>query len=127
MLCIVYLLYYVNKHKKKKNLKNRIVKTYKELCEIVNCHVCNIVKNAKLEWLTKMPAHIGPLVSIIGSTYVSNSRISYTLFLQYVCFKCYSIFGRQNFNFSALREYILAACLGEISVTQNEVFIFVPY
>ena len=27
-------------------LKNRIVGTYKELCEISNCHVCNIVKNA---------------------------------------------------------------------------------
>ena len=27
-------------------LKNRIVGTYKELCEIANCHVCNIVKNA---------------------------------------------------------------------------------
>ena len=46
-------------------LKNRIVGTYKELCEIANCHVCNIVKNAYLECLTKMPAHIGPLISII--------------------------------------------------------------
>ena len=27
-------------------LKNRIVGTYKELCEIANCHVCNIVENA---------------------------------------------------------------------------------
>ena len=27
-------------------LRNRIVGTYKELCEIANCHVCNIVKNA---------------------------------------------------------------------------------
>ena len=27
-------------------LKNMIVETYKELCEIANCHVCNIVKNA---------------------------------------------------------------------------------
>ena len=27
-------------------LKNMIVGTYKELCETVNCHVCNIVKNA---------------------------------------------------------------------------------
>ena len=26
-------------------LKNRIVGTYKKLCEIANCHVCNIVKN----------------------------------------------------------------------------------
>ena len=46
-------------------LKNRIVGTYKELCEIANCHVCNIVKNAYLECLTKMPAHIGPLIAII--------------------------------------------------------------
>ena len=27
-------------------LKNRIFGTYKKLCEIANCHVCNIVKNA---------------------------------------------------------------------------------
>ena len=27
-------------------LKNKIVGAYKELCEIANCHVCNIVKNA---------------------------------------------------------------------------------
>ena len=27
-------------------LKNMIVGTYKELCEITKCHVCNIVKNA---------------------------------------------------------------------------------
>ena len=27
-------------------LKNRIVGAYKELCEIANYHVCNIVKNA---------------------------------------------------------------------------------
>ena len=27
-------------------LKNLIVGTYKELCEIANCHVCNIVKKA---------------------------------------------------------------------------------
>ena len=27
-------------------LKNIIVRTYKELCEIANCHVCNNVKNA---------------------------------------------------------------------------------
>ena len=27
-------------------LKNMSVGTYKELCEIANCHVCNIVKNA---------------------------------------------------------------------------------
>ena len=26
-------------------LKNWIVGTYKELCKIANCHVCNIVKN----------------------------------------------------------------------------------
>ena len=46
-------------------LKKRIVGTYKELCEIANCHVCNIVKNTKLECLTKLPAHIGPLIAII--------------------------------------------------------------
>ena len=27
-------------------LKNRIAGTNKELCEIANCHVCNIVKDA---------------------------------------------------------------------------------
>ena len=46
-------------------LKDRIVGTYKELCEIANCHVYNIVKNAKLECLTIMSAHIGPLIAII--------------------------------------------------------------
>ena len=46
-------------------LKNRSVGTYKELCEIANCHVGKFVKNALLECLTKMPAHIGPLIAII--------------------------------------------------------------
>ena len=27
------------------HLENLIAGTYKELCEVVNCHVCNVMKN----------------------------------------------------------------------------------
>ena len=46
-------------------LKNRIVGTHKELSEIANCHVCNIVRNARLECWAKMTAHIGPFVALL--------------------------------------------------------------
>ena len=75
-------------------LKNMIFGTYKELCEIVNCHVCNILKNAYLKCLTKMPAYIGPFVAFIDLPMYRTLGLVIHFYLQYVCFKCYySILG----------------------------------
>ena len=69
-------------------LKNMIVGIYKELCEIANCHVCNIVKNAWLECLTKMPAHIGPCVAFIDLPMYRTFGSVYTIFFAICFFKC---------------------------------------
>ena len=68
-------------------LKNIIDGTYKELCEIANCHVCNIVKNAFLECLTKLPAHIGPFVAFIDLPMYRTLGSVIHFSFQYVCTK----------------------------------------
>ena len=76
----------------KEYLKNIIVETYKELCKIASCHVCNIVKSAYLECLIKMPVHIEPFVAFIDLPMYRTlgSVIHFSLQYAYMfVFKCY--------------------------------------